>query len=87
MSMQRHDVTSTMMRRCLIVACPLASFFVGKVVAFSAYLDHTLSNLQKNQVIVFNRILLNEGEGYDTTSGVFTCPRTGVYLATFFVGK
>ena len=55
--------------------------------AFSAYLDHTLKNIQRNQIIVFNRIMLNEGEGYDTTSGVFTCPHTGVYLVTFFVGK
>ena len=55
--------------------------------AFSACLDHTLTNIQKNQKIVFNQLILNEGDGYDETTGVFTCPKTGLYLVTFFIGK
>ena len=32
-------------------------------------------------------MILNEGDGYDVTSGKFTCPHSGVYLITFVIGK
>ena len=55
--------------------------------AFSAYLDHTLSNIGNDQTIEFNKIILNEGGGYDQRTGVFTCPQSGLYLITFFIGN
>ena len=60
---------------------------LGTFVAFSAYLDHTLRNMGNDQIIVFNQIILNEGGGYDQETGVFTCPKSGLYLITFFIGK
>ena len=68
---------------------PLVYLFIlitGQVIAFSTALG-TLKNIQSGQVIVFDHIILNEGAGYDVTSGKFTCPRSGVYLITFFIGK
>ena len=60
---------------------------LGKFVAFSAYLDHTLSNIGNDQTIEFNQIILNEGGDYDQRTGVFTCPQSGLYLIAFFIGK
>ena len=56
-------------------------------VAFSAYLDHTLTNVGQHETIIFNQVVLNEAEAYDTNSGIFTCPQDGVYLFSFFIGK
>ena len=55
--------------------------------AFTAFLDHTVSNVQTDQTIVFNQVILNEGGGYDQRVGIFTCPKTGLYLVSFFFGK
>ena len=54
--------------------------------AFSAGLNRKLV-LTSNGKIVFNQLILNEGDGYDETTGIFTCPKTGLYLVTFFIGK
>ena len=69
---------------------PLANTFfynAGEPVAFTAYLDHTLTNVQDDQKIVFNQVISNEGDGYDQRVGIFTCPKTGLYLVSFFIGK
>ncbi|KAL4225574.1 Complement C1q-like protein 4 [Mactra antiquata] len=49
-------------------------------VAFTLYLDHTLTNLGGNQPIVYNKAILNDGNGYSNRSGIFRVPVTGVYL-------
>ncbi|KAK3108573.1 hypothetical protein FSP39_011049 [Pinctada imbricata] len=54
-------------------------------VAFTAYLDHNV-DLHKNQPIKFNKIITNDGNGYNANSGAFTCPETGMYLLSFHVG-
>ena len=38
-------------------------------VGFTAYLDHNTPNLGINQIIVFNRVLFNEGSAYNNSSG------------------
>ncbi|XP_052797303.1 heavy metal-binding protein HIP-like [Mya arenaria] len=53
-------------------------------VAFSAWLDHSVS-LGPNQVIRFNKVITNEGSGYNIHTGVFTCPQPGMYLFSFMV--
>ena len=56
-------------------------------VAFSAYLDHDENNLGAKETLVFNQILLNEGNSYNKYTGSFTAPTAGVYSFTFFIGK
>ena len=51
--------------------------------AFSAYLDATTSLSTKT---VFNRVLINEHQAYDQSTGVFTCPISGVYMFSFVAG-
>ncbi|KAL4235193.1 hypothetical protein ACF0H5_006831 [Mactra antiquata] len=58
---------------------------VPEVVAFSAYLDHVVRNLAKNQGIVYNQVLYNRAGGYDSTTGIFTAPTTGIYLFSWSV--
>lgn len=49
----------------------------GPIVVFSAYIDST-TTLQENTV--FPEILINEQAAYDTTTGEFTCPVSGIYM-------
>lgn len=60
--------------------------FSGSTVAFSAYLDETKTF--NRAAVPFNHVLLNEpADVYNQTSGIFTCPITGVYMFYFVVGK
>ena len=56
-------------------------------IGFTAYLDHNVDHLGIDQTIIFNRVLFNDGGAYNTRSGIFTCPRDGVYLFFFEVGS
>ena len=55
--------------------------------AFTAYLDHELSHLGIDQTIIFNRVLFNDGNAFNSRSGIFTCPVNGVYMFFFAVGS
>ncbi|XP_053403379.1 uncharacterized protein LOC123555672 isoform X2 [Mercenaria mercenaria] len=55
-------------------------------VAFTAYLDHD-GEYGTQQVIKFNKVITNEGNGYNQYTGVFTCPQAGMYMFTFFIGE
>ena len=59
----------------------------AKNVAFTAYLDHDISDAAVDQTIVFNQILLNEGSGYNEMAGVFIAPKGGLYDFFFTVGQ
>ena len=37
-------------------------------------------NIGKHHLIIFDHALLNTGNGYHPTSGIFTAPQTGVYV-------
>lgn len=58
----------------------------NKKIAFSAYLsaDRTLG---RNQHVKFDRVLLNDGNGYEASTGVFRAPVSGVYSFTFVVAQ
>ncbi|XP_060598976.1 uncharacterized protein LOC132752643 [Ruditapes philippinarum] len=56
-------------------------------ISFSAILDDALSNIVIGQTIVFNKAYINDGDAYDTNTGVFTVPIDGVYLLSCFVGE
>ncbi|XP_053385758.1 complement C1q-like protein 3 [Mercenaria mercenaria] len=48
-------------------------------VAFSAGLTHHV-DLAENASVAFDRVWTNTGDGYDSNTGIFTCPHTGVYV-------
>ena len=54
-------------------------------IAFTAYLDKTISHLGINHVIPFDKVLLNEGNAFNTHTGTFHCPRSGIYLFHFSI--
>ena len=37
-----------------------------------------------NRAVVFDRVLLNDGQGYNNYTGAFTAPLSGVYQFSFF---
>lgn len=50
-----------------------------KTIAFHAILSSSLSNTPANTIIKFGNVLVNEGSGYNPTTGKFTAPLDGVY--------
>ncbi|XP_060580171.1 uncharacterized protein LOC132736970 isoform X2 [Ruditapes philippinarum] len=54
-------------------------------IAFTAYLDHVIRNLGKDQPVVYNQILLNDGQAYSDKTGIFRVPVSGVYLLSWSV--
>ncbi|KAL3876073.1 hypothetical protein ACJMK2_033956 [Sinanodonta woodiana] len=58
---------------------------VPENVAFTAYLDHTLSGLANGMIIRIPSILLNDGNAYNVHTGIFTVPVDGTYLFTFSI--
>lgn len=55
------------------------SCIVGTTVAFHAKLKNPISSLSPNQIIKYDNVITNIGEGYDRTTGKFTAPMDGVY--------
>ncbi|KAL4218289.1 Complement C1q-like protein 3 [Mactra antiquata] len=55
-------------------------------VAFTAYLAHDVDPGRK-QTIKFDKVITNDGNGYNNNTGIFTCPEDGVYLFSFFLGQ
>ena len=54
-----------------------------KKVHFSAYLSqHTTFNV--GDVVKFKQVTLNQGNAYSPSTGVFTCPQSGIYQVTWF---
>nr|XP_022310755.1 collagen alpha-1(X) chain-like [Crassostrea virginica] len=51
-----------------------------KVVAFDVRLSHHVNNLGSHGRVVFDTVDLNEGHGYDPSTGIFTAPAAGVYV-------
>ncbi|XP_053389870.1 caprin-2-like [Mercenaria mercenaria] len=49
-------------------------------IAFSSYLSSHAYHLQPEQTIPFDEILINQGQGFDTSTSKFTCPVSGVYV-------
>ncbi|XP_053400226.1 collagen alpha-2(VIII) chain-like [Mercenaria mercenaria] len=47
-------------------------------IAFNARRTSSL-NANKNDLVVFDTVILNEGEGYDSATGIFTAPESGLY--------
>ncbi|XP_060566369.1 heavy metal-binding protein HIP-like [Ruditapes philippinarum] len=62
----------------------LQETFGYKTVAFSAYNPFDKS-LHTNEILILQSVLINEGKGYDSKSGVFTAPTNGLYHFTAHV--
>ena len=52
-------------------------------IAFSAYLGHQIDHLAPGHTVKCDQVILNDGGAYNSFTGVFTVPQTGVYLLTF----
>nr|XP_022310563.1 complement C1q tumor necrosis factor-related protein 3-like [Crassostrea virginica] len=61
-------------------ACKSGSYSDKKVVAFDVRLNGHIRNLGTNGRIVFETVGLNEGKGYDHSTGKFTAPASGMYV-------
>ncbi|KAG7223035.1 hypothetical protein INR49_015924 [Caranx melampygus] len=48
-------------------------------VAFTAKLNNCDSYPRHTGVLIFANVLLNEGDGYSSDTGIFTCPVDGLY--------
>ena len=55
-------------------------------IAFFAYLSHDITNFKDYPTIIFDRVILNDGEHYSAATGIFRCPLSGVYDFAFFIG-
>lgn len=51
-------------------------------IAFSAGLGHD-EHLQASQKVVYDTVFSNVGGGYDSATGIFTCPQAGIYVFQF----
>ncbi|KAK3605488.1 hypothetical protein CHS0354_001477 [Potamilus streckersoni] len=53
---------------------------ITRKVAFTAMFSSAPIQLTAGRSLLFDRVDYNEGNAYDTTSGIMTCPITGTYL-------
>ena len=37
--------------------------------------------------LTYSQIITNDGDGYDASTGIFTCSEAGVYMLTFSIGQ
>jgi hypothetical protein len=57
------------------------NLLLGKyVVAFDVQLKNNKKNLGKGSKVLFETVDLNEGLGYDASTGIFTTPYNGIYV-------
>ncbi|XP_045182698.2 otolin-1-A-like [Mercenaria mercenaria] len=55
-------------------------------VAFSAQLTAKQSHISLGTTIKFDKLHVNDGSGYNSQTGIFTAPETGVYMFSYFLG-
>ena len=55
-------------------------------IAFSTVLTHGVTYMGEHQMVVYDKVLLNDGNGYNHFTGTFTCSVSGVYLFMYHLG-
>ncbi|VDI72382.1 Hypothetical predicted protein [Mytilus galloprovincialis] len=55
------------------------------VIAFHVYASSNLNSLGLHQIVMFNTILTNEGNGYNKYTGTFIVPTSGFYVFTWTI--
>ncbi|KAL3853129.1 hypothetical protein ACJMK2_016699 [Sinanodonta woodiana] len=55
----------------------------SRTVAFMAYRVRSLTHIELNQKLVFDKVATNEGNGYSAITGTFTAPISGYYYFTW----
>ena len=53
--------------------------------AFSVYLSHEEKSLSHNHILKFDGVVLNNGNDYKPTTGIYTVPVTGIYVFHFYI--
>ncbi|KAK3097143.1 hypothetical protein FSP39_006768 [Pinctada imbricata] len=52
---------------------------------FSATLSSTFITTKSSDILVYNNVITNKGNGYNPSNGTFVCPRDGTYLIAYSV--
>uniref|UniRef100_A0A8W8LMJ7 C1q domain-containing protein n=1 Tax=Magallana gigas TaxID=29159 RepID=A0A8W8LMJ7_MAGGI len=52
-------------------------------IAFQSSLTNNLNNMKNHETVVFDKVSVNEGKAYDSSSGIFTAPLDGTYSFTW----
>ena len=60
-----------------------ASLQITSDVGFSAYAASGYHYLESDEIISFPLVMTNNGEDYNPSDSVFTCPQDGIYYFTF----
>uniref|UniRef100_A0A8W8IQ37 C1q domain-containing protein n=1 Tax=Magallana gigas TaxID=29159 RepID=A0A8W8IQ37_MAGGI len=56
-------------------------------IAFHTHLTHNINNLGVHQAIEFDKVLLNEGNGYSVYTGHFVAPVSGLYVFAWTISS
>ena len=64
---------------------PSITKLASEPVAFSAYIFGNQKDLRYGQIIIFDSVYINVGDGYNKSSGVFIAPSAGVYFFTWTI--
>ncbi|XP_060553287.1 complement C1q-like protein 2 [Ruditapes philippinarum] len=65
----------------------LSHWFGNNKIAFSTYLSRRYNHLGKGQHVKFDKVLLNDGDGYEASTGVFRAKVSGVYMFTYAIAQ
>ncbi|XP_078322005.1 complement C1q tumor necrosis factor-related protein 3-like isoform X2 [Crassostrea virginica] len=74
-----RDEYKSVKETCLDLGFVKKSCTSGSV-AFDVRLAKDVSDLAKNGRVLFGTVDLNEGKGYDPSTGIFTAPSAGLYV-------
>ena len=69
LSLHRAYISGGMVLSHSVAHLFLAVRAVTPPIAFSVYLDHEQDHVQIDEIIKFNRVILNDGNAYNTTTG------------------